>query len=139
VLVNARPEGIPGLPAPPRTPALSAVALRVGDAGAAWRPTLDLGAWEMPTRVSAMELSIPGVRGVGDSLLYFVDRYKDFSIYDVDFVPLPGAERDPPALAGLHYFGVVQTIDADRTNDWVEFYRQLFAFSLLPAGHHFRI
>jgi len=139
LIVNAHPDALPGLAAPISTPALSAIGLRVRDAGAAWRHTLDLGAWEMPTRASAMELSIPGVRGVGDSLIYFVDRYKDFSIYDVDFVPLPGAERHPSALAGLHYFGVVQTIDADRTNDWVEFYRQLFGFSVLPGGQYFGI
>jgi 4-hydroxyphenylpyruvate dioxygenase len=93
----------------------------------------------MPTRASAMELNIPGVRGVDDSLIYFVDRYRDFSIYDVDFVPLPGSDRAPPAIAGLHYFGVVQTIRDERSRDWVEFYRQLFGFSVLPGGQYFGI
>jgi len=93
----------------------------VRDAAFAWRHTLDLGAWEIPTRASAMELNIPGIHGVGDSLVYFVDRHKDFSIYDVDFVPLVGVDRRPPALAGLHYFGVVQTIARDRTRDWTGF------------------
>ena len=83
--------------------------------------------------------NIPGIHGVGDSLIYFVDRYQDFSIYDVDFVPLPGTEPHPPALAGLHWFGIVQTILADRTDDWVEFYRQLFGFSVLPRGQYFGI
>ena len=65
-------------------------------------PLLDLGAWEM-TRASAMELNIPGIHGVGDSLVYFVDRYRDFSIYDVDFVPLAsdGAEAARPGRAAL--------------------------------------
>jgi 4-hydroxyphenylpyruvate dioxygenase len=93
----------------------------------------------MPTRASAMELNIPGIHGVGDSLIYFVDRHGDFSIYDVDFVALPGADPDPPALAGLHYFGVVQTIFGDRTVDWVDFYRHLFGFSVLPGGQFFGI
>jgi len=30
------------------------------------------------------------VLGVADTLIYFVDRYRDFSIYDVDFLMLPG-------------------------------------------------
>ena len=139
LIVNAHPDALPGLAAPASTPALSAFALRVRDAGYAWRHTLDLGAWEMPTRASAMELSIPGVRGVDDSLIYFVDRYRDFSIYDVDFVPLPGANPRPPAIAGLHYFGIVQTILDERTREWVEFYRQLFGFSVLPGGQFFGI
>ena len=139
LIVNGHPDALPGLAAPASTPALSAFALRVRDAAYAWRHTLDLGAWEMPTRASAMELNIPGVRGVDDSLIYYVDRYRDFTIYDVDFVPLPGSDRNPPAIAGLHYFGIVQTILDGRTAEWVEFYRQLFGFSVLPGGQYFGI
>lgn len=121
------------------TPALAAIALRVRDAGQAFEHSLDLGAWEMPSRAAAMELHIPGIRGVGESLVYFVDRYKDFSIYDVDFVPLAGTQADPPALAGLHWFGVVQAILADRTPDWLDFYQALFGFTVLPRGQYFGV
>ncbi len=120
-------------------PELKAIALRVRDAGYAWKHALDLGAWEMPTRACAMELNIPGIHGVGDSLLYFVDRYRDFSIYDVDFVFEPNANPRPPAVAGLHYFGVVQSIYGDRTRDWVDFYRHLFGFTVLPEGKYFGV
>jgi 4-hydroxyphenylpyruvate dioxygenase len=121
------------------TPELKAIALRVRDAGQAWAHALAMGAWEMPTRASAMELNIPGIHGVGDSLLYFVDRYQDFSIYDVDFVFEPHVDRKPPAVADLHYFGVVQSIYGDRTRDWVDFYRHLFGFSVLPEGEYFGV
>ena len=120
-------------------PTLSAVALRVRDAAFAHQHALDLGAWDQPTRAAAMELNIPGIHGAGDSLVYFVDRYRDFSIYDVDFVPLAGAEAGPPALAGLHWFGVVQSILADRTGDWLDFYQALFGFTALPPGQHFGV
>lgn len=139
LIVNAHPDALPGMSAPSATPALKAIALRVRDAGYAWRHAIDLGAWEMPTRASAMELNIPGIHGVGDSLIYFVDRHRDFSIYDVDFVPLPDAPRNPPSIAGLHYFGVVQSIYGDRTRDWVDFYRSLFGFSVLPEGKYFGV
>jgi 4-hydroxyphenylpyruvate dioxygenase len=121
------------------TPALGAIALRVRDAGQAFQHSLDLGAWEMPTRAAAMELHIPGIHGVGDSLIYFVDRYRDFSIYDVDFVPLAGTDPGPPAIAGLHWFGVVQAILNDRTRDWLDFYRNLFGFTVLPRGQYFGV
>ena len=139
LIVNSHPDALPRLSAPTETPELKAIALRVRDAAFAWRHSQDLGAWEMPTRASAMELNIPGIHGVGNSLLYFVDRYKDFSIYDVDFVPLPGIEARPLAVAGLHYFGVVQTIRSDRTSDWREFYEQLFGFTVLPEGKYFGV
>ena len=121
------------------TPALSAIALRVRDAAFAHKHSLDLGAWDMPTRASAMELNIPGIHGVGESLIYFVDRYRDFSIYDVDFVPLSETNRNPPALSGLHWFGVVQAIHNDRTADWLDFYENLFGFTELPRGQYFGV
>ena len=139
VIVNAHADVLPGMSAPAATPAISAIAFRVRDADYAWRRALDLGAWEMPTRASAMELNIPGIHGVGDSLLYFVDRYRDFSIYDVDFVALPGMDPHPPAIAHLHYFGVVQTIQDERSRDWIDFYTQLFGFSALAGGKYFGI
>ena len=120
-------------------PQISAIALRVRDAGQAWAHALALGAWEMPTRASAMELNIPGIHGVGDSLIYFVDRTEDFSIYDVDFVFEKHIDPKPPAIAGLHYFGVVQSIYGERTRDWLDFYRNLFGFSVLPEGKYFGV
>jgi 4-hydroxyphenylpyruvate dioxygenase len=86
-----------------------------------------------------MELNIPAIHGVGTSRIYFVDRHDKFSIYDVDFVPIPGVAQHPPALAGLHFFGLVQYIGNDRGDDWSEFYRELFGFAELPAGQRFGI
>ena len=40
-------------------PPLAAIALRVRDAGFAFQRSLELGAWEMPTRAAAMELQHP--------------------------------------------------------------------------------
>ena len=86
-----------------------------------------------------MELNIPGIHGVGDSRIYFVDRYRDFSIYDVDFVPIPGVDQHPPALAGMHWFGVVQTSGDERSADWTDFYHELLGFTVLPGGQYFGI
>src|SRR4051812_40115020 len=114
------------------SPALSAIALRVRDAAFAHQHCIELGAWDQPTRAAAMELNIPGIHGVGESLIYFVDRYKDLSIYDVDFVFERNRDPRPAAVAGLHWFGVVQAILNGRTADWIDFYRALFGFTVLP-------
>jgi 4-hydroxyphenylpyruvate dioxygenase len=86
-----------------------------------------------------MELNIPAIHGVGESLIYFVDRYDEFSIYDVDFHPIPTVDPHPPAIGGMSFFGIVQYIGADRTADWVEFYRQIFGFTPLPDTVRFGI
>jgi len=124
---------------PTERPRIAAIALRVRDAAAAYKRVLERGAWAVPTHVEVMELNIPAIHGVGTSRVYFVDRYREFSIYDVDFVPIPTVERHPPALAGLHWFGIVQYIGNDRMEDWTEFYRELFGFEVLPDDQRFGI
>ena len=139
LVVNAHPGAVRVDATGQPVTALGAMALRVADAGDAHRRTIELGAWDLPTRAAAMELIIPGIRGAGDSHIYFVDRHGDFSIYDVDFTPIAGADPTPPALADLHYFGVVQTAYPERTAAWLEFYQSLFGFSVLPSGRFFGV
>jgi 4-hydroxyphenylpyruvate dioxygenase len=139
VIVNAHVPALPDGAAPTDKPMIAAIALRVRDAAAAYGRALERGAWAVPPRVEVMELNIPAIHGVGKSRLYFVDRYDKFSIYDVDFVPIPTVDPQPPAVAGLHFFGVVQYIGNDRSEDWAEFYRELFGFTDLPAEQRFGV
>lgn len=139
IVINAHTEGVPQAVQPGDSPQISAIALRVRDAAAAWRRAIDRGGWPVPAQPQPMELHIPALHGVGRSRLYFVDRYRDFSIYDVDFVPIPTVDPHPRALAGLHWFGVVQYIGLDRTEDWTEFYRELLGFITLPEDTRFGI
>jgi 4-hydroxyphenylpyruvate dioxygenase len=139
IVVNAHPpdgEGEGGLP---ETPTIAAVAMRVRDARAAYQRVLERGAWEVPTHPEAMELNIPAIHGVGGSRIYFIDRYREFSIYDVDFIAIPGVDPKPPAAAGLHFFGIVQYIGVGRTNDWLEFYEELFGIHAIPDEQRFGI
>lgn len=139
VIINAHQGGLSGQAAPSETPVIAAVAFRVRDAASAYRRVLALGAWAVPTQVEVMELNIPAIHGVGASRLYFVDRHREFSIYDVDFVPIPGVDQHPPARHGLHLFGVVQYIGLDRMDDWTAFYGELFGFAELPREQSFGV
>jgi 4-hydroxyphenylpyruvate dioxygenase len=139
VVINAHVSSRPRTVQPTEVPQIAAIALRVRDAAAAYQRALDRGAWAVPTHVEVMELNIPAIHGVGSSRIYFVDRWREFSIYDVDFVPIPTVERQPPALAGLHWFGIVQYIGTDRMDDWCEFYRELFGFDVLSDDERFGI
>jgi len=132
IIINAHAGGLPRSVQPSETPVIAAIALRVRDAASAYRYALDRGAWTVPTHVEVMELNIPAIHGVGASRIYFVDRYRDFSIYDVDFTLIPTVDPKPAALTGLHWFGVVQYIGNDRMEDWTEFYGELFGFKALP-------
>jgi 4-hydroxyphenylpyruvate dioxygenase len=139
VVINAHVSHHPRAAQPTETPVIAAIALRVRDAAAAYKRALDRGAWAVPTHVEVMELNIPAVHGVGASRIYFVDRHREFSIYDVDFTRIPTVDPNPPAVAGLHWFGVVQYIGTDRMEDWTEFYAELFGFRDLPDEERFGI
>ena len=139
VIVNADPRALPQSDTDLQTTVISAIGLRVRDADLAYRHAISMGAWAIETRAGVMELNIPGVHGAGDSILYFVDRFRDFSIYDVDFKPIPNVPVNPPAIAGLHFFGVVQAIGRDRSPEWIDFYQQLMDFRPLPQGHYFGV
>jgi 4-hydroxyphenylpyruvate dioxygenase len=139
IIVNAHQGGLSGQAAPSETPVIAAVAFRVRDAASAYRRVLELGAWAVPTQVEVMELNIPAIHGVGSSRIYFVDRHREFSIYDVDFVPIPGVDQRPPAQQGMHLFGVVQYIGLDRADDWTAFYGELFGFAELPREQSFGV
>ena len=139
LIVNAQAADIPRTVQPVERPVISAFAVRVRDADYAFRRALELGAWEIPVRARAMELNIPAIHGVGESLIYFVDRYDEFSIYDIDFRTVRTVDPPPPPIEGLHFFGIVQYIGAARTSDWVEFYSRLFGFTPLPNRVRFGI
>jgi len=139
IIVNAHGNGLPRAVQPSDKPVLSAIALRVADAGGAYRRALERGAWAVPVNVEPMELHIPAIHGAGGSRIYLVDRWREFSIYDVDFVPIPTVDPKPPAVSGLRWFGLVQYIGNDRTENWTDFYHELFGFSQLPDEVRFGI
>ena len=133
IVINA--HGVPG----DEAPAIAAVAFRVRDARAAYELVLDRGGWEVPTHPEAMELNIPAIHGPGASRLYFVDRYREFSIYDIDFIPIPSVEMHPPPVAGIDFFGIVQYTGPARIGDWVAFYDELFGMKPIPDSERFGI
>ncbi len=118
---------------------LKAIGVRVPDAGQAYMRALECGAKTFNGRTGPMELNIPGVHGPGGAVLFLLDRRAGVAFYEVDFLPLPGASFDVPALAGLHFFGVVQYILGGDSQRWIDFYQGLLGFTALPAGTAFGV
>jgi 4-hydroxyphenylpyruvate dioxygenase len=139
IVVNAHPDEVRGATQGKEAPVIAAVCLRVRDARAAYEYAKERGAWEVPTHAEVMELNIPAIHGAGGSRIYFVDRHEEFSIWSVDFVPIPTVDQHPPAVAGLHFFGVVQYIGAERSADWIAFYKELFGFEVIAKEQRFGI
>jgi len=128
-IVNAEPESFAQAFARIHGPSICAIAFRVKNAAKAFDRATKLGAWPYQGKVGPMELNIPAIKGIGDSLIYLVDRYGEKgSIYDVDFEWLPGAERNPKG-AGLTYIDhLTHNVHRGRMAEWAEFYERLFNF-----------
>ena len=139
LVVNAHPDDARVSATAGGNPVISAVAFRVRDALHAQTRCLEVGAWEVPSHAQAMELHIPAIHGPGGSRFYFVDRWEEFSIYDIDFTPIPTVDPHPPALAGMCYFGLVQYIGAARTADWLAYYENMFGFVEIPDEQRFGV
>ncbi len=139
LVVNANPDDARVSRNADGAPVLSAVAFRVQDALRAHQRCIELGAWGVPSHAQAMELHIPAIHGPGGSRFYFVDRWDEFSIYDIDFKPIPTVDPHPPALAGMAYFGVVQYIGMGRSADWLTYFEQMFDFQSIPDEQRFGI
>jgi 4-hydroxyphenylpyruvate dioxygenase len=127
-VVNAEPDSFAQAFARVHGPCICAIALRVRDAAHAFQRARELGAWPVEPRVGPMELNIPAIKGIGDSLIYLVDRYGDHSIYDVDFVPIEGGSAPPPASALHSIDHLTHNVHRGRMEEWAEFYTRLFGF-----------
>ncbi len=128
-VINAEPGSFGQSFARVHGPSICAIALRVRDAAFAYRRSVELGAWGVEPRPGPMELAIPAIKGVGDSLIYLVDRYGPRgSIYDVDFVQLEGAERRHAGVGLTHVDHLTHNVHRGRLAEWAEFYERLFGF-----------
>ena len=71
---------------------------------------------------------MPAIEGIGGAPLYLVDRCGGRSIYDVDFVPLPGIEQRPKGIGLTHIDHLTHNVHQGRMDHWAGFYERLFNF-----------
>ena len=110
-------------------PSVPSMAFRVVDAQYAYRRALELGAEPADPADGGRTIDIPAIKGIGGSLLYFIDQYgENGSAYDAEFEWT--GEREPfPKGAGLFYIDhLTHNVHRGRMDVWYEFYSKLFNF-----------
>ncbi len=128
-IINAEPDSFAQKFAQKHGPCVCAMAWRVVDADHALRHAVEHGARPVETSPRAGELTIPAIEGIGGSLIYFVDHYRDKgSIYDIDF-EWSGEEDPRDEDAGLFYIDhLTHNVHRGNMDKWAEIYQRLFNF-----------
>jgi 4-hydroxyphenylpyruvate dioxygenase len=139
-IVNAEPDSFAQRFARQHGPSICAIAFRVADAKAAYERAVSLGAWGYAGTAAPGELNIPAIKGIGDSVIYLIDRWRgkggkqpgeigNIGFYDVDFEPLregsTAVSLSPPGF-GLTY--IDHLTHNVRMREWADFYERLFNF-----------
>jgi len=125
-LINAEPDSFAQKFAQAHGPSVCAMGFRVTDAAAAFDRAVSLGAEPHRGSVGPMELNIPAIVGIGGSLIYFVDRYGDRSIYDVDFRPVTPQPMEQAGLLQIDH--LTHNVNRGHMDKWTGFYESLFNF-----------
>ncbi len=110
-------------------PCAPSMAFRVVDAKAAYQRALSLGAEPAEMSSAQKTLDVPAIKGIGGSLLYFVERYgAKGSAYDAEF-DWTDAKNPRPEGAGLFYLDhLTHNVHRGRMDVWTGFYERLFNF-----------
>ena len=111
--------------------AVCAIGLRVDDVEATMQRAraLQISACSQP--VGPGEFNIPAIRGVGGSLVYFVEAEQTERSWSNEFVIL--AVNDPPSDAGLRRVDhIAQAIPYEEMLSWLLYYVSLFKVTKTP-------
>lgn len=131
IVVNSDKEGFAHSYQITHGTSVCAIALRVPDAnGTIARASALL---DVPHKgaIGPGEADIPAVRGLGGSLVYFVDEASSLGRWsEVDFAPVPGIGTDAGLLAVDH---ISQTMQYEEMLTWLLFYTSLLDARKTPS------
>ena len=123
-LVNAEPGSHAMRFVAEHGPCAPSMGWRVADAEHAFRHAVARGA--EPYEGAGRVMDVPAIRGIGGSLIYFVDRYRDTSPYNAEFDWVAKAN---PEGVGFHYLDhLTHNVHRGNMDRWFRFYGDLFGF-----------
>ena len=122
LVVNTDPDGFAGASYALHGQSAYAMGLWVDDAEAAVARAVALGAERFEQPLNPGEIEMPGVRGVGGGILYFLDRRSALArIWDIEFDPVDDdTDLQPVGLTGIDH--VAQTMKYEELLTWLLFY-----------------
>ena len=109
-------------------PAACAMGVRVQDAEKAFATAVKRGAKAFEGSVkSKAGWTMPAVYGIGNSLIYFVDKYKGNTIYD-ELFDYTSNERHPKGKGLTLIDHLTNNVPVGEMQKWCDFYENIFNF-----------
>ena len=132
-VINKDPEGFARKAFLGHGPSVCDMGLRVKDAAQTVARATALGAPDFSQPVGIGELDIPAIRGVGGSVVHFIDERSDLHrVWDIEFDPVQHKSAVQPA--GLRRIDhVAQTMRHDEMQSWLLYYLSTFDMSKAPV------
>jgi len=131
LILNSDPDGFAHSHQIAHGPSVCAICFKVDSAAATLTRAEALLDTPFRQPVGPGELEIPAVRGLGGSLLYFVDPASELARWwDVDFVPQPSAVGGEAGLTAIDH--ISQSMQYEEMLSWVLFYSSLFEMTKTP-------
>ena len=126
IVVNSEVDGFAADAFAEHGPCVCDMGLRVQDASQTVARATALGAPEFSQPVGTGELDIPAIKGVGGSVVHFIDEKSDLHrVWDIEFKPVSKTEASPPA--GLRRVDhVAQTMRYQEMQSWLTYYTSTF-------------
>lgn len=130
LVINADPDGFAHSHYITHGPGVCAVGLDMADVGKTIARAEALRADAFRQKVGHGELEIPAIRGVGGSLLYFLERTGPLGdVWRRDFVPVVDSARSG-RLARIDH--IAQSMPYDEMLSWLLFYESIFDLKRMP-------
>jgi 4-hydroxyphenylpyruvate dioxygenase len=80
-------------------------------------------------KVASKAVDAPVVKGIGDCMLYLIDRYGSAgSIYDADYVAIEGADQNPKGFGLTFIDHLTHNLYFGNMQKWSDYYERLFNF-----------
>jgi 3-dehydroshikimate dehydratase len=132
LVINQEKEGFAHSHYITHGPSVCAIGLKVQDAAATLDRAEKLHDTPFRQKVGPGELEIPAVRGMGGSLLYFVDPKSSLGkVWDVEFVPMRASNKSSEAgLTTVDH--ISQSMQYEEMLSWLLFYTSLFDMQKTP-------
>lgn len=128
-IINVAPNSMANHFADLHGPSISAMGFRVNDAISAFEHVVSFGADPYDSSTDTLIYDLPAIRGVGNSLIYFVDYKNDMPNYAQHFSPLPTKSQCIQGHGLTYIDHVTHNLCRGNMLKWANFYTQLFNFS----------